>query len=408
MRERPNATKAALTAVFVSILIVLVTFQTAGAAGQTFTIRNVAVDESAGDAQEARRIAIRAAQRVAWQRLVERMVTGDPSLVAEPDTETLETLVQSLEFADEKITTGRYRAAITVRFRADGVLGWLEQSGVPHASAPSPVILVLPVLQTLDGNQLWEEGNPWLAAWQRRPGFGYTVELVSPVADFDDLVAIDTDAVLSGDWIAMQTLLARYQADGVLVALARVSGDQVTQTLTWYESARGENIPVDFQLAPVVDEPAAYPTQDVIIDTSILDEVGELTNDLGDVVEEVGDTVIIDSEILPAGQVDYAAAVDIARQRVNDYWTASNQAPEGPEAVMVAEVPIRNLSEWVDIRSRLARPAALNQALPLVVSVDHVRVLLRYVGTLEDLRSGLRRVGLNLTAQGNTWIILPL
>ncbi|MBT5434206.1 MAG: DUF2066 domain-containing protein [Alphaproteobacteria bacterium] len=384
------------------------TFQTAGAAGQTFTIRNVAVDESAGDAQEARRIAIRAAQRVAWQRLVERMVTGDPSLVAEPDTETLETLVQSLEFADEKITTGRYRAAITVRFRADGVLGWLEQSGVPHASAPSPVILVLPVLQTLDGNQLWEEGNPWLAAWQRRPGFGYTVELVSPVADFDDLVAIDTDAVLSGDWIAMQTLLARYQADGVLVALARVSGDQVTQTLTWYESARGENIPVDFQLAPVVDEPAAYPTQDVIIDTSILDEVGELTNDLGDVVEEVGDTVIIDSEILPAGQVDYAAAVDIARQRVNDYWTASNQAPEGPEAVMVAEVPIRNLSEWVDIRSRLARPAALNQALPLVVSVDHVRVLLRYVGTLEDLRSGLRRVGLNLTAQGNTWIILPL
>jgi len=76
--------------------------------------------------------------------------------------------------------------------------------------------------------------------------------------------------------------------------------------------------------------------------------------------------------------------------------------------VMVVEIPIRNLSEWVDIRSRLARPAALNQALPLVVSVDHVRILLRYVGSLEDLRSGLRRVGLNLTAQGNTWIILPL
>ncbi|MGY8997891.1 MAG: hypothetical protein ACKVH7_15740, partial [Alphaproteobacteria bacterium] len=83
-------------------------------------------------------------------------------------------------------------------------------------------------------------------------------------------------------------------------------------------------------------------------------------------------------------------------------------APEGAEAVMVVEIPIRSLEEWVEIRSRLARPAVLSQSLPLVLGVDRVRVLLRYFGTLEQLRAGLRQVRLNLTAQGNTWLIVPL
>jgi len=105
---------------------------------------------------------------------------------------------------------------------------------------------------------------------------------------------------------------------------------------------------------------------------------------------------------------DYAAGVVQARVSLDNFWSVATTAPTGPEAVMVAEIPIRSLSEWVEIRNLLARPAVLNQSLPLVVGVDRVRILLRYFGTFEQLRTGLRQVGLNLTAQGNTWLIVPL
>ncbi|MBC6440358.1 MAG: DUF2066 domain-containing protein [Rhodospirillales bacterium] len=353
---------------------------TADAAGQVLTIRNVAVDESAGDASEARRVAIANAQRIAWNRLIERMVTGDISLVDEPDAATLETIVQSLEFADEKITTGRYRANVTVRFRSDSVLAWLGNSGVPHLVVPTPVMLVLPVLQTTEGNQLWEEVNPWLRAWQQRPGSGFAVKIISPVADLNDLLAIDADGALAGDWSKMQVLLARYEVDGILVAVAQPTASRLGQTLTWYEGPEGETIPMSILLEPP---------------PGVLDGVTD-----GEV--EATETVV------DISAQDYIAAVDTTRQGVSDYWTAATYVPDGVEAAMVAEIPVRSLGEWVDIRSRLAQPAVLTETLPLVVSVDRVRILLRYVGTLEELRAGLRRVGLGLSAQGDNWIILPL
>lgn len=380
------------------------------AAGQIFSVRNVAVDESAGDAQEARRVAIRVAQAEAWRRLVRRMVTSDPSLVSEPDTETLETFVQSLEFDEEKITTGRYRADITVRFRADAVLGWLELAGVPHTNAPSPVLLVLPVLTTPEAVLLWEEGNPWFAAWQRSRGLAQTVELVAPVGDLDDLLVITTEGATGGDWTAMQSILSRYQADGVLVA--EIDGRGTTE-LSWYEGPEAQIVPSgSARTLPALEQeadPMADQVQDEVeIDTTVLDDVAEVVDDAGDLVEEAGDAVVKSVDLEVAGLVDYDAQVTQVRVAVDNFWTLATMAPEGPEAVMVAEITIRNLAEWVDIRDRLARSAALNETTPLVVSVDHVRILLRYVGTLSQLRASLRQAGLGLTAQGDNWIILPL
>jgi hypothetical protein len=384
--------KASVTAVLIGLLTLTIWAGEAFAAGQIFTVRDVAVDESAGDAQEAKRVAIRVAQSVGWNRLVNAIVTGDASLVSEPDADTLQSMVQSVEFADEKITTGRYRALITVRFRSDSVLGWLEMSGVPHANAPTPTLLVLPVLDTGEGHVLWlEGGNPWLAAWQAYRDAGHAVPVVAPVADLDDLLAIDEAGALSGDWSAMQGLLSRYRADGVLVAVARSTDNGVEQTLTWYDGETGENVPV-----------------------------GTLGNQFSEEIADVvadGETVVIES--IPVedaddfassrvGSGEFSEAVLQARTSVDNFWTVATLAPEGAEAVMVVEIPIRSLEEWVEIRSRLARPAVLSQSLPLVLGVDRVRVLLRYFGTLEQLRAGLRQVRLNLTAQGNTWLIVPL
>ncbi|GEM_PF-4097870 len=384
--------KAAVTTALIGLLTVALWTNEALAAGQVFTVRDVAVDETAGDAQAAQQVALRSAEIIAWNRLIDSMAGVNASQVGQPDSATLQTMVQSLEFADEKITTGRYRALVTVRFRSDAVLGWLETSGVAHASAPTPTLLVLPVLDTGDGHVLWlEGGNPWLTAWQRDRSPGHVVPVVAPVADLDDLLAIDEAGAVSGDWSAMQGLISRYRADGVLVAIARANGESFEQTLTWYEGPIGTIVPVN---RPEPISPAGS-TETIVTDGTVVISTApvEGTSDYAGGAVAVG---------------DYAAGVAQARVSLDNFWSVATTAPTGPDAVMVAEIPIRSLAEWVEIRNLLARPAVLNQSLPLVVGVDRVRVLLRYVGSFEQLRTGLRQVGLNLTAQGNTWLIVPL
>lgn len=358
---------------------------------EVYTVENVAVDATEVDVREARRVALAAARREAWLWLIDRMATGDASLVPEPGAEALETFVQSLEFADEKIAAGRYRATVAVRFHADAVLDWLDDSGVPHALAPIPVMLVLPVLRTSDAGLLWEQNNPWLAAW-RRPADGYAVEIVAPAGDLADLLAIGAEDALKGDWIGMRALADRYGTDGVLVAVADPAGGRIHQTLKWYDGPGGETVPLDIRSGtpPAAGAEAGRETG-AIDDTPFPDTVGGAL--------ETGGAAPDDD--------DYRAAVDLARRSVSDIWAAAAFAPEGGEAVMVADIPIRGLADWVDVRNRLERPATLRRVLPLVVSVDRVRVELRYVGEIGDLRAGLRSVGLDLTAQGDDWIVAP-
>ncbi len=334
---------------------------TAGmAAGEeVFTVRDVVVDEVAADARLAQRAAIRTAQRRAWRRLAARMAADAAPPPAAPGEEALATLVQGLEFADEKIAATRYRAAITVRFRAEAVRARLRAAGFPHLPVPRPLLVVLPVLQDGDGDRLWGEDNPWLAAWRRHPGGGLVVDTVAPVADLDDLATVDAAGALAGDWAALRLLARRYEADGALVAAARAEGGRLRQTLTWYEGPRGRHVPLE----------GAAPA---------------------------------------AAAIDWGAAVDAARRSVSDHWSSAALAPGGPVATAIVDIPLESLAQWVDVRGRLERPAAVESVLPLAFSLAGARVRIGYTGTPEELRAALRRAGLGLGPGGEgAWAVLP-
>ncbi len=325
-------------------------------APEVFTVRDVVVDEVAQDARRAQQAAIASAQRRAWRRLAARMVTAGAAPPAPPGDEALAALVQGLEFADERIAATRYRAAITVRFRADAVRARLKGAGIPHLPLPRPLLVVLPVLRGQDGDRLWGEDNPWLAAWQRHSGAEWAVEMVAPLADLDDLAAIDAAGALAGDWEAMRLLLRRYRADGALVAAARIEGARLQQTLTWHEGPQGRPVPLKGASA--------------------------------------------------AG--DWRGAVAAARRSVSGHWSTAALAPDGPVASVIVDIPLAGLAQWVDIRRRLESPAAVASVLPLVFSPAGARVRIAYRGGAAELRAALRQTGLGLAAGGeDSWAVLP-
>lgn len=344
-----------------AVVMVLLALPTS-AADNIYVIRDVPVDHTAGSADEARQIALQRGQAEAWNRLILRLaLPGQSQSVPQVSGDQLDSMIQSVEIADERLTSDRYRALLTVRFRADAVRGLLGSWGIEHASEPSPLLLVLPVQGSEDDGVLWTEDNAWLRAWQHGPGGGKVIDVVVPFSDLEDIMAIDVERARSGDWQAMQAIMARYQADGVLVAQANEGDEGMALSVDWYEGPQPRRI-----------------------------EVASLAPD-GRSVEE-----------------RYDEAVSAVRRAVDDQWSAASTVPDGPEESLIAQIAIRGLAEWVDMRSRLERPASIVAIDPLVIAPGKVRVMLHYVGGIEQLRSGLRQSGLTLTPQADGWLILPL
>ena len=68
-----------------------------------FTVRDVAVDETAATAAEARQIALAAGQRRAFRRLIDRLVPLDQQeLVPSPDANVLQYYVRDFSVANER------------------------------------------------------------------------------------------------------------------------------------------------------------------------------------------------------------------------------------------------------------------------------------------------------------------
>ena len=95
----------------------------------------------------------------------------------------------------------------------------------------------------------------------------------------------------AGDWAAMQTIMARYQADGVLVVDAADGEAGMDLSVDWYEGPQPREIEVA-GLAPDARTP----------------------------------------------EERFDEAVAQVRQAVDAQWTAASTVPQGPEETLIAEI----------------------------------------------------------------------
>ena len=136
----------------------------AQADGRIFTVRDVAVDETAATAAEARQVALAVGQRRAFRRLIDRLVPEDQQgLVPALDPNLLQYYVRDFSVADERTSAVRYLADLTFRFNADEVRRLLRSNSVAFAETRGNPVVVLPVFRAGDGEAvLWVEANPWV------------------------------------------------------------------------------------------------------------------------------------------------------------------------------------------------------------------------------------------------------
>lgn len=323
-----------------------------------FTVRDVALDETAATAAAARATALEKGQRIAFDRLVARLTRSiHRGALSDVDAETLGFLVGSLRIENEKTSDVRYLADLTVSFKPDAVRSYLRSANIPYAEVPSAPVIVIPVLEAGGQYRLWENPNPWREAWRDfRPAAGL-VPVVAPVGDLADIADLGTAEALAGDPAAFESFLERYGAGSALVAIASLGVPEAGATRL---SVTGSRIGSE--------EPPLFVNMNAA-----------------------------DGEPLDAF---LRRAVAVVADILTDDWIATNAVSFGVVSRLRAAVPIASLGDWVTVRARLERVPSISTLVPVALTANSAEVEIEHLGTREQLARTLSRFDLLIEETG--------
>ncbi len=151
------------------IFLLLTMAYSPGWAGEALVNSDVEVDVTGKDAADARAQAMAKAQVDALTALLNKLTTPEhtASLIDNLDGHKISGMVRGTEVLDEKMSANRYHAHLMVTFDGDQVS---QLIGNQNAAAGEQVavgsFLILPAYEEAGVSMLWEEVNPWRAAWK--------------------------------------------------------------------------------------------------------------------------------------------------------------------------------------------------------------------------------------------------
>lgn len=320
------------------------------AVSDIFVVSDVPVDETAQNASDARAAALVNGQVEAARRLFMRLTReAYHAQLSQVDADALSFLVDSLQIDNERTSNVRYLADLTVRFKPETVRDYLRNAAIPFAEVRSRPVLIVPVLLAGGGYVLWEEPNPWRAAWQNRPVETGLLPVVAPIGDLTDFTMLTADQAMDADAGALGAMADRYGAGSSVVALASITGTADTPTQVDVTAARVGRLdeqPVVFTLTPLPEEMP------------------------DDFLKRAADTVV--------------AALE-------DGWKELNAVRFGESNRIHAAVPVRDLAHWIEVRRRLGSIPAVSHVRLLALTPDSAEIELDFFGEIAQLERALDR-----------------
>jgi hypothetical protein len=336
--------------------------------GGVFTVGGIEVDATSSDAVSARTQAVREGQQAGLDRLLRRLVPEqDYGRLPRAASLPINDYVQSFEIANEELSSTRYIAQLTVAYDPGAVRSLLSGEGIAFAQSMSMPLLVLPLYEGPQGARLWQDDNPWWEAWALHMDPEQLLRLVLPLGDLEDFSTVSVAQAQSGDPVALANLAARYGAEEVLVVTARTVGGALPEQVTALQlEAR---------------------------------RVGESTLESQSLALAVGPARPLEPTL--------ALAVEEMQASLDERWKSANLLRFDQGGLMVVGVPIARLADWVAIRRSLAGLPELSEIVMVSFAQDRVGLEMHYIGDELGLGQALARLGLALTREGESWLLLP-
>jgi len=322
------------------------------------------VDESAAAAADARTVALSRGERRAFDELMRRLtVRSDRDRLPRPSAETVSSLVQDISIANEKNSRVRYIADITYRFKPQAIRALMRGNQLRYAETRSKPVLVLPLYENAGTLALWEDPNPWRKIWAEAPNRTGLVPLRLPAADQRDVSDVSAELAASGDAERLRTIAQRYGTDVITVARAAVN-------------TRGGRTEVAITAVTY-----GAPERDQTIVTTVTGNANES-----------------EDAVLERAR---AATVEL----IEDSWKKANLIQFEQNSIMVAEMPLKSLSEWVEAQKRFHEVAQIQRVDLVLMSREEARFNLFYFGDAAQLKLALAQQDLMLTEGVGNWTL---
>jgi hypothetical protein len=281
-------------------------------------------------------------------------------------------MLRSLSIEEEHSAPGRYIGKLTVRFLPAKIREQFNRRGIAIVEDQSPSMLVLPVWKTPDGPQVWED-NPWRQAWLDLKAEQAIVPVIVPLGDLQDTQAISAEEALTLDPIKLESLMIRYEAKAILVAIAEPAPEGGIHAVMMGDSPLGK---VTFD--------KIYAAEDGTLESSAKLAAKRFHGVMLDKWRSVRLKLMAEQR----------ARAEAERQQ------ASSQS-------MPIAVPFSGIDKWNGIRAKLlAVPGVIGVDISTIAETGAV-IQLAYINSFQNLQSSMMGSGMKLVQMGGTWVLQP-
>jgi hypothetical protein len=336
------------------------------AAQDIFTVSGVHVDERAETAAAAREQALQIGQRKAFEEVVARLtLPEDRAGLATPETSVITNMVRDFGVSNEKTSSVRYIADMTVRFKDDELRRFLRFRDISFAELQSKPVMIVPVYRTNNYVNLWDDPNPWRDVWARNIATSGLVPIKAPIGDLTDISTISAEQAENGSMERLSELAKRYGADVAVVASADVTGPE-----------GGESVDVSVARYDPSGAPQIFGVQEKTQAGETLDET-------------------------------LVRAAKAVQDELADGWKRANLINYSTGGNLMVFIPITGLGDWAGIENKLIGLPVVRNARVIAMSKREVQVSLEYVGSTNQLQTALNQQNLSLSRMGELWFIQP-
>lgn len=332
-----------------------------------FAVQGVSVDVTSTDAASAKNQALMDVQVKAFFELINRLGSADlaADLQKKMTPQDIAPFLRSLSIEQENASPGRYIGTFTVRFLPRKMQPFLAGYGFDVPTEQADPILVVPVLRTADGAQLWED-NSWRQAWINLKGEQGIVPIIVPLGDLEDSETLTAADALNGDAVKLDALRRRYGAPSLLVVQAQPAEQGGVHMFIEGDTRLGR---VTINKVYVAEPGSGLSAED----TAVRAFQG-----------------VIQKAYQEAARIAHATRGANTRQSI------------------VVTVPFGSPREWNAIRSRILTTPNVSAVDLATLSADGAIIKLVYSHSLEELLASMQQTGLNLFQAGTGWVIQPL
>ncbi len=324
-------------------------------AGDVFNVDKVSIKAEAASTTQARALAIETGQKHALDIVLKRISLQEQwHLLPDLETTNIADYVRAFQLGSERSSERTYSAEINVTFKPDALRQWLDRLQLSITETQAPTALLLPIIHDGQKFNLWDQ-HWWWQALEKQDLVNNNLPLVLPIGDLEETTYIDVDRLVSGDIELLDFIRQRYGAAQIIIAYSQAAPNQLDTALYIYRHEKETN---RLDLADIL-------------------RFRETDNSRSALADQ--------------------AAIRLLQILAND-WKTLSAVNNNQNTNITLDVYYDSLPEWFTLQNQIKKADFVRGFELENIMSDHSTLTLNFVGSYNQLRLGLEKIGLVLTA----------